>query len=74
MEHVDQHRPEGQAHPHVFNRDEPQAPPQVLSDIRRGGEHLVGGEHGVVDAAAPDLLLEDSDEIVHRNAVGRNDL
>jgi hypothetical protein len=32
------------------------------------------GPHGVVDAAAPDLLLEDGDEIVHRNAVGRDDL
>jgi hypothetical protein len=74
VKHVDQHRPERQAHPHVFNRDGPQAPPQVLSNIRRGREHLVGGEHSIVDVAAPDLLLENGDEIVHRNAVGRNDL
>jgi hypothetical protein len=36
-----------------LNRDEPQAPLQVLSDIRRGCEHLVGGEHGVVDVTPP---------------------
>ena len=74
VEHVDEHRSDGQTHAHVFDRDEPQTPPQVLGDIRRGYEHLVGGEHGVVDATAPDLLLEDRDEIVHRNAMGRNDL
>jgi hypothetical protein len=74
VKHVDQHRTEGQAHPHVFHRDDPQAPPQVLGDICRGYEHFVGGEHGVVDATAPDLLLQDSDQIVHGNAVGRNDL
>jgi hypothetical protein len=74
VEHVDQHRPEGQTHPHVLNRDDPQAPPQVLSDIRRCGEHLVGSEHRVVDATAPDLFLQDSDKVVHRNAVGRKDL
>jgi hypothetical protein len=57
-------------HPHVVNRDDPQAPPQVRSDIRRGRDHLAGGEHGVAGAAAPDLLLQDSGEIVNRNAVG----
>jgi len=74
VKHVDQYRSDGQAQAHVLNRDDPQAPPQVLGDVRRGYEHLVGGEHGVVDATAPDLLLEDRDEFVHRNAVGRNNL
>jgi hypothetical protein len=41
-----------------------------ISTGPRGSEHLVGGEHGVVDVTAPDLLLEDGDEIVHRNAMG----
>jgi hypothetical protein len=74
VENVDQYGREGQTHPHVFNRDEPQSAPQVCGYVRRGCEHLVGGEHGVVDATAPDLLLEDSDEVVHRNAVGGDDL
>jgi hypothetical protein len=70
VEHVDQHRPRGRRHDHVSDRDDPQAPPQVLGDIGRGYEHLVG-ERGVVDATAPDLLLEDRDEIVDRNIVWR---
>jgi hypothetical protein len=74
VEHINQHGSHGQPHAHVFDRDEPQTPPQVLRDIRRGDEHLVCGENGVVGAATPDLFLENRDEIVHRNAVRRNDL
>jgi hypothetical protein len=36
---------------------------------RHGRRSQQGGEHGVADATAPDLLLHDSDEIVHRNAM-----
>ena len=46
----------------------------TLSQRAKAGTSGAASEHGVVDATAPDLLLEDGDEIVHRNAVGRNDL
>ena len=45
---VQQERRQRFPHAYVFNRDELQPPPQMLSDISGGRQHLVGGEHGVV--------------------------
>jgi hypothetical protein len=62
------------SHADVLDGDDAQSPPQVLCHIGRGRVHLVGGEDGVVDVTPADLLLQHGDEIVDRDAVGRDDL
>jgi len=64
---VQQERCQRFPHADVFHRDELQPAPQMLSDISGGRQHLVGGEHGVVDVAAADFLLQNRNQLIHRD-------
>jgi hypothetical protein len=58
-------------HANVLNGDHLEPMPHVLGDFGRGHQHLIGGEHCVVDIAAPDVFLKHRYQLINWDAARR---
>jgi hypothetical protein len=66
MEAIDQKRRQRFTHADILDRNQLEAMPHVISDVGGGEQHLVGSKNGIVDVAAPDLLLQNGNQLIDR--------